>query len=181
MPVVQNPGRSPDQETISPAMKLHEHISKDIFANYGVPIPKGKVAATPKQAGKIAKEMGGRVVVKAQVLVGGRGKAGGIKVVKNAKEAESVSKDILAMKIKGLPVRKVLLDEAIDIASEIYLGITNDRAADQPVIMASAAGGVDIEEVAAKTPEIEKTVIGIPREENAQSKIGVVARSAIAI
>ena len=134
-------------------MKLHEHISKDIFANYGVPIPKGKVAATPKQASKIAKEMGGRVVVKAQVLVGGRGKAGGIKVVKNAEDAENAAKEILGMEIKGLPVRKVLLDEAIDISTEIYLGITNDRAADQPVIMASSAGGVDIEEVAAKTPE----------------------------
>ena len=134
-------------------MKLHEHISKEIFAKYGVPIPKGQVAATPKEAGKIAKEMGGRVVVKAQVLVGGRGKAGGIKVVNNAKEAEAAAQEILGMEIKGLPVRKVLLDEAIDIASEIYLGITNDRAMDQPVIMASAAGGVDIEEVAAKTPE----------------------------
>ena len=134
-------------------MKLHEHISKEIFAKYGVPIPKGQVAATPKEAGKIAKEMGGRVVVKAQVLVGGRGKAGGIKVVKNTKEAEAAAQEILGMEIKGLPVRKVLLDEAIDIASEIYLGITNDRAMDQPVIMASAAGGVDIEEVAAKTPE----------------------------
>ena len=146
-------GTHPDQETTSQPMKLHEHISKDIFASYGVPIPKGKVAATPKQASKIAKDMGGRVVVKAQVLVGGRGKAGGIKVVKNAEEAENVAQEILAMEIKGLPVRKVLLDEAIDISSEIYLGITNDRAADQPVIMASADGGVDIEEVAAKTPE----------------------------
>jgi succinyl-CoA synthetase beta subunit len=134
-------------------MKLHEYISKEIFANYGVPIPKGEVAATPKEASVIAKKMGGRVVVKAQVLVGGRGKSGGIKVVKNAKEAETAAEEILGMEIKGLPVRKVLLDEAIDIASEIYLGITNDRAMDQPVIMASAAGGVDIEEVAAKTPE----------------------------
>lgn len=134
-------------------MKLHEYISKEIFAEHGVPIPKGKVAATPKEAGKIAKKLGGRVVVKAQVLAGGRGKAGGIKVVKNAKEAESAAEEILAMEIKGLPVRKVLLDEAIEIASEIYLGITNDRTARQPVIMASSAGGIDIEDVAAKTPE----------------------------
>jgi succinyl-CoA synthetase beta subunit len=134
-------------------MKLHEYISKQIFAKYGVPVPQGKVAATPKEAGKIAKKLGGRVVIKAQVLVGGRGKAGGVKVVKTAKQAEAAAKDILGMTIKGLPVRKVLVDPAVDIASEIYLGITNDRAARQPVVIASAAGGVDIEEVAAKTPE----------------------------
>lgn len=134
-------------------MKLHEYISKQIFAKYGVPVPQGKVAATPKEAGKIAKKQGGRVVIKAQVLVGGRGKAGGVKVVKTAKEAETAAKEILGMTIKGLPVRKVLVDPAVDIATEIYLGITNDRAARQPVMIASAAGGVDIEEVAAKTPE----------------------------
>jgi succinyl-CoA synthetase beta subunit len=134
-------------------MKLHEYISKQIFAKYGVPVPEGKVAATPKEAGKIAKKLGGRVVVKAQVLVGGRGKAGGVKVVKTPKEAEEAAKAILGMDIKGLPVRKVLIDPAIEIANEIYLGITNDRAARQPVVIASAAGGVDIEEVAATTPE----------------------------
>jgi succinyl-CoA synthetase beta subunit len=134
-------------------MKLHEYISKELFAQHGVPIPRGKVAATPKEAGIIAKELGGRVVVKAQVLVGGRGKAGGIKLVEGQKEAEAAAKAILGMEIKGLPVRKVLLDPGVDIANEIYLGITNDRGARQPVMMASAAGGVDIEEVAAKTPE----------------------------
>jgi len=134
-------------------MKLHEYISKQIFAKYGVPVPQGKVAATPKEAGKIAKKLGGRVVIKAQVLVGGRGKAGGVKVVQKAKGAEQAAKEILGMTIKGLPVRKVLVDPAIEIATEIYLGITNDRAARQPVVIASAAGGVDIEEVAATTPE----------------------------
>ena len=134
-------------------MKLHEYISKQIFAEYGVPIPQGKVAATPKEAGKIAKKLGGRVVVKAQVLVGGRGKAGGVKLAKGAKEAEAAAKAILGLQIKGLPVKKVLVDPAIDIASEIYLGITNDRGARQPVIIASAAGGVDIEEVARTAPE----------------------------
>lgn len=134
-------------------MKLHEYISKELFAEHGVPIPKGQVAATPQEAGKIAKQLGGRVVVKSQVLVGGRGKAGGIKLAENAKEAEAHAEAILGMEIKGLPVRKVLIDPAVDIGSEIYLGITNDRAARQPVMMASAAGGVDIEEVAAKTPE----------------------------
>src|SRR3990172_4010922 len=127
-------------------MKLHEFTSKQIFARYGVPIPQGKVAATPKEAGKIAKKLGGRVVIKAQVLVGGRGKAGGVKLANGPKEAEAAAKEILGMEIKGLPVKKVLVDLAIEIASEIYLGITNDRAARQPVIIASAAGGVEIEE-----------------------------------
>jgi succinyl-CoA synthetase beta subunit len=134
-------------------MKLHEYQSKRIFAEYGVPIPKGEVASTPEEARKIAKELGGRVVVKSQVLVGGRGKAGGVKLAKNADEAEKLAGEILNLEIKGLPVRKVLVDEASDIETEIYLGITNDRAARKPVMMASAAGGVDIEEVAATTPE----------------------------
>ena len=134
-------------------MKLHEYQSKQIFAKYGVPIPKGRVAATASEARQIAEELGGRVVVKSQVLVGGRGKAGGIKVAKNPEEAEQFATQILGMAIKGLPVRKVLVDEASAIEQEIYLGITNDRAARKPVMMASAAGGVDIEEVAATTPE----------------------------
>jgi succinyl-CoA synthetase beta subunit len=134
-------------------MKLHEYQSKQIFAKYGVPIPKGRVAATASEARQIAEELGGRVVIKSQVLVGGRGKAGGIKVAKDSDEAEQFATQILAMEIKGLPVRKVLVDEASAIDQEIYLGITNDRAARKPVMMASAAGGVDIEEVAATTPE----------------------------
>ena len=134
-------------------MKLHEYQSKQIFSKYGVPIPKGRVAATASEARQIAEELGGRVVVKSQVLVGGRGKAGGIKVAKDSDEAEKFATQILAMEIKGLPVRKVLVDEASVIEQEIYLGITNDRAAKKPVMMASAAGGVDIEEVAATTPE----------------------------
>ena len=134
-------------------MKLHEYQSKQIFSKYGVPIPKGRVVATAGEARQIAEELGGRVVVKSQVLVGGRGKAGGIKVAKNPEEAELFATQILGMEIKGLPVRKVLVDEASAIEQEIYLGITNDRAARKPVMMASAAGGVDIEEVAATTPQ----------------------------
>lgn len=134
-------------------MKLHEYQSKNIFAKYGIPIPKGRVAATSQEAKQIAEELGGRVVVKSQVLVGGRGKAGGIRLAKSPIESEEVATQILAMEIKGLPVRKVLVDEAAQIETEIYLGITNDRAARKPVLMASAAGGVDIEEVARKTPE----------------------------
>lgn len=134
-------------------MKLHEYQSKQIFSRYGIPIPKGRVAATASEARHIAEELGGRVVIKAQVLVGGRGKAGGIKVAKDPAEAEQFATQILSMEIKGLPVRKVLVDEAAAIEQEIYLGITNDRASKKPVIMASAAGGVEIEEVAKTNPE----------------------------
>jgi len=134
-------------------MKLHEYQSKQLFAKYGIPIPKGKVAATAQEAKHIAEELGSRVVIKSQVLVGGRGKAGGILLAKTPEEAEEVASQILAREIKGLPVRKVLVDEAAKIDKEIYLGITNDRAERKPVMMASAAGGVDIEEVARNNPE----------------------------
>jgi succinyl-CoA synthetase beta subunit len=134
-------------------MKLHEYQSKQIFARYGVQIPRGRVAGTAAEARSVAEELGGRVVVKAQVLVGGRGKAGGVQLAKNGEEAEQVAAKILAMEIKGLRVRKVLIDEAASIDSEIYFSITNDRNARRPVMIASAAGGVEIEEVAAKTPE----------------------------
>jgi len=93
-------------------MKLHEYQSKQIFSKYGIPIPKGRVAATANEAKHIAEELGGRVVIKSQVLVGGRGKAGGILLAKNPQQAERVAAQILAMEIKGLPVRKVLVDEA---------------------------------------------------------------------
>jgi succinyl-CoA synthetase beta subunit len=134
-------------------MKLHEYQSKQIFSRYGIPIPKGRVAATASEARQIAEELGGRVVIKSQVLVGGRGKAGGVKLARDPQEAEQLATQILGMEIKGLPVRKVLVDEAAAIDQEIYFAITNDRAARKPVIMASAAGGVDIEEVAATHPE----------------------------
>jgi succinyl-CoA synthetase beta subunit len=134
-------------------MKLHEYQSKQIFARYGIPIPKGRVAATANEAKAIAEELGGRVVIKSQVLVGGRGRAGGVKLARDPEEAEQLAAQILAMEIKGLPVRKVLVDEAATIETEIYFSITNDRAAKKPVMIASAAGGMDIEEVAAHTPE----------------------------
>ena len=134
-------------------MKLHEYQSKTIFSKYGIPIPKGRVAATAQEAKQIAEELGGRVVIKAQVLVGGRGKAGGVKLAKDPAEAAQLAAQILGMEIKGLPVRKVLVDEASAIDQEIYFSITNDRAAKKPVMIASAAGGIDIEEVAAKTPD----------------------------
>ncbi len=134
-------------------MKLHEYQSKKIFSRFNIPIPKGRVTTTANEARQIADELGGRVVIKSQVLVGGRGKAGGIRLAKSSKESEELASQILAMEIKGLPVRKVLVDEAANIEKEIYLGITNDRAARKPVLMASSAGGVDIEEIARETPE----------------------------
>ncbi|HAX70346.1 MAG TPA: ADP-forming succinate--CoA ligase subunit beta [Anaerolineales bacterium] len=134
-------------------MKLHEYQSKNIFSKYGIPIPKGRVATTAQEAKHIAEELGGRIVIKSQVLVGGRGKAGGVKLAKDPVEAEQLATQILGMEIKGLPVRKVLVDEASAIDQEIYFSITNDRAARKPVMIASAAGGVDIEEVAATNPE----------------------------
>ena len=134
-------------------MKLHEYQSKQIFSRYGIPIPKGRVAATADEAKQIAKDLGSWVVIKSQVLVGGRGKAGGIRLAKTSEEAAEFADQILAMEIKGLPVRKVLVDEAAPIEAEIYLGITNDRNARRPVMISSSAGGVEIEEIARKTPE----------------------------
>lgn len=134
-------------------MKLHEYQSKAIFAQYGVPIPRGKVASNADEARQIAAQIGKRIVIKSQVLVGGRGKAGGIRLANTPDEAEQLADQILAMKIKGLPVRKVLVDEALNITKEIYLGVVVDRAAKCATMMGSAAGGVDIEEVARTTPE----------------------------
>ncbi|MES0339467.1 MAG: ADP-forming succinate--CoA ligase subunit beta [Anaerolineales bacterium] len=134
-------------------MKLHEYQSKQLFAEHGIPIPHGQMTMNASEAKSIAEELGGRVVVKSQVLVGGRGKAGGIRVVNTAEEAEEAATQILGMKIKDLPVRKVLIDEAVDIQTEIYLGITNDRTRRCPVMIASAEGGVEIEEVAKTHPD----------------------------
>jgi succinyl-CoA synthetase beta subunit len=134
-------------------MKLHEYRSKQIFARYDIPIPRGRVAMTATEARSIAEELGGRAVIKAQVLVGGRGKAGGIRLAQSPEEAEELATQVLGMHIKGLPVRKVLVDQAADIQTEIYLGLTNDRATGSPVLIASAEGGIDIEEVARVRPE----------------------------
>jgi succinyl-CoA synthetase beta subunit len=134
-------------------VNLHEYQSKLRFAEFGIPIPRGKVAHSPQQAYEIAKELGSPVVVKAQVLTGGRGKAGGVKLAQTPEEAERHADTILSMEIKGHKVLKVLVDPASVIQKEIYLGITNDRAARKPVIMASAEGGMDIEEVNRIAPE----------------------------
>jgi succinyl-CoA synthetase beta subunit len=134
-------------------LNLHEYQSKRIFAKNGIPIPKGEVATTPAEARDIAIRLGGPVVVKSQVLVGGRGKAGGIKLAQNPNEAEERAGAILGMNIKGLTVKKVLVDEAANIQKEIYLGAVLDRGRRRVVLMASSEGGIDIEQVAAETPE----------------------------
>lgn len=134
-------------------MNLHEYQSKLRFAEFGIPIPRGKVAHDPQQVYEIAKELGGPVVIKAQVLTGGRGKAGGVKLAQTPEEAQQHADAILGMMIKGHKVLKVLVDPASQIKAEIYLGVTNDRAARKPLIMASAEGGMDIEEVNRVSPE----------------------------
>ena len=134
-------------------MNIHEYQAKEILRGFGVPIPLGKIATTPAEAEAIAKEYGVPVMVKAQVHAGGRGKAGGVKFCKTAADAKEKATAILGMKIKGLTVEKVLVTLAVDIGSEAYVGIIVDRQRKKPVFMVSAAGGIDIEQVAAETPE----------------------------
>jgi len=134
-------------------VNIHEFQAKELLRAEGVPIPSGDVATTAEQAEAIARKIGGMVVVKAQVHTGGRGKAGGVKLAKTASEAGQIAGKILGMQINGLTVHQVLVTAAADIASEAYVGIILDRASRKPVFMVSPAGGIDIEEVAAKTPE----------------------------
>lgn len=134
-------------------MNLHEYQAKRRFAEFGIPVPLGEVANTSDEAYEIAKKLGGVTVVKAQVFTGGRGKAGGVKVAKTPEEARTYAHNILDMDIRGHKVRKVLIDPGAVIKKEIYLAITNDRAARRPLLMASAEGGMDIEEVNRSAPE----------------------------
>lgn len=134
-------------------MKIHEYQAKQIFAAAGIPVPREKVAATPDEAVTAAQELGLPVVIKAQVLVGGRGKAGGVKRAGTEAEVKQKAAEILGMSIKGLPVRKVLVSECVDIGAEYYVAVTVDRGCRKPVMLASAAGGVEIEEVARTAPE----------------------------
>jgi succinyl-CoA synthetase beta subunit len=134
-------------------VNLHEYQARALLRAVGVPMLDGDVAATPSEAESIARRIGGTVVIKAQVHSGGRGKAGGVKLAKNPGEAADYASQILGMTIKGLVVHRVLVVPAADIVSESYVGIIMDRATQRPVFMVSSAGGIDIEEVAAKTPE----------------------------
>jgi succinyl-CoA synthetase beta subunit len=134
-------------------VNIHEYQAKEILRGYGVPIPPGEVATTPAEAEAIATKYGTAVMVKAQVHAGGRGKAGGVKFCKTPADAKEKATAILGMKIKDLTVEKVLVTVAADIGTEAYVGIIVDRATKKPVFMVSAAGGIDIEEVAHSTPE----------------------------
>ena len=141
-------------------MKIHEYQAKEILRRYGVATPRGRVAADAAEARAIAEEFGGRAVVKAQIHAGGRGKGGGVKLAKSADEAERAAARILGMQLvtpqtgpEGQTVRRVLVEEAVDVARELYLAITLDRAAVKPLVMASASGGMEIEEVAARDPQ----------------------------
>jgi succinyl-CoA synthetase beta subunit len=134
-------------------VKLHEYQAKQILARAGIPTPDGRLATSPEEAEAAAKAIAAPVAVKAQVHAGGRGKAGGIKVAKTPAEARAHASTILHMQIKGLRVRKVLVERGAQIASELYLGITLDRDRRRPVVMLSTVGGMDIEEVAEKDPE----------------------------
>ncbi|HLG05971.1 MAG TPA: ADP-forming succinate--CoA ligase subunit beta [Gemmatimonadales bacterium] len=134
-------------------MNLHEYQARDLLRAAGIPVPAGEVADTPERAGEIAAGLGGRVVIKAQVHAGGRGKAGGVKLASGRAEAMKAAGAILGMKVKGLTVTKVLVAPAAEISSESYVGLLLDRETQRPVFMVSPAGGVDIEEVAATAPE----------------------------
>jgi succinyl-CoA synthetase beta subunit len=134
-------------------VNIHEYQAKEIFRRHGIPVPPGETATTPSHAEELARKFGGTVVVKAQVHAGGRGKAGGVKLAKTPAEAKEIASKILGMQIKGLTVHTVLVTPAADIATEAYAGIIVDRASKRAVFMVSPAGGIDIEEVAAKTPE----------------------------
>ncbi|HST89435.1 MAG TPA: ADP-forming succinate--CoA ligase subunit beta, partial [Ktedonobacterales bacterium] len=134
-------------------MKIHEYQAKEILRRYGIPVQPGEIATTPEQAEQIAQRFGVPVVIKAQVYVGGRGKAGGIQFGDTPAQAGDAARRVLGMNIKGLTVEKVLVTPKSDIKEEYYLGIILDRASQAPVVMVSAAGGVEIEQVAEETPE----------------------------
>jgi succinyl-CoA synthetase beta subunit len=132
---------------------LYEYQGKQLFARFGIPVSEGRLATTPEEARAAAEELGGQVVVKAQVLTGGRGKAGGIKLADTPEEAEAQAGEILGLDIRGHTVRKLWIEKASDIAREYYLSITFDRGEKKPLFMLTTQGGVDIEEVAESTPE----------------------------
>ena len=134
-------------------MRLYEYQCKKIFNEFGINTPKGQIALTANEASNIARDFNSATVIKAQVLVGGRGKAGGIKLAKDPQMAEKISTEILNGKIKGIPVNRLLVEEAIDINKELYLGITIERESRLPLLIASSAGGIEIESIAERTPE----------------------------
>ena len=143
-------------------MRLQEYQAKLLFSQAGIPIPRGGVAATSEEALRLAEDLGNTVAVKAQVLIGGRGKAGGIRLASTPREALEAAAAILRMEIQGYPVRKLLVEEAVAIRQEIYLGLVVDRAIRRLVMMASGEGGIEIEQVARDHPEAIHTVVVDP-------------------
>jgi succinyl-CoA synthetase beta subunit len=142
-------------------VKIHEYQAKAILARHGVPVPRGEVATSPAEVADIARRLGGTVVVKAQIHAGGRGKGGGVKVARSVEEAERIARDMIGMRLvthqtgpEGRIVARVLVEEGLQIARELYLGLVIDRSAARPVLMASPAGGMEIEQVAGETPEL---------------------------
>jgi succinyl-CoA synthetase beta subunit len=154
---VERAGSPPDGEgdpvRVRRRVDLYEYQGKELFSRFGIPTSEGRLATTPDEARAAADELGGQVVVKAQVLTGGRGKAGGIKLAENPADAQEKADAILGMDIRGHVVRKVWIERASEIAKEYYLSLTFDRSAKQPLYMFTTEGGVDIEEVAERTPE----------------------------
>ncbi|HEX7083585.1 MAG TPA: ADP-forming succinate--CoA ligase subunit beta [Gaiellaceae bacterium] len=134
-------------------MDLYEYQGKELFRRFGIPVSEGRLATTPEEARRAAEELGTQVVVKAQVLTGGRGKAGGVKLAEDPADAEAKANDILGLDIRGHVVRKLWIEQASDIAKEYYLSVTFDRGAKRPLFMFTTQGGVEIEEVAANNPE----------------------------
>src|SRR2546426_1004979 len=134
-------------------MDLYEYQGKELFKRFGIPVSEGRLATTPEGARTAAKELGGQVVVKAQVLTGGRGKAGGVKLAEGPDDAEQKARDILGLDIRGHVVRKLWIERASDIAKEYYLSVTFDRGAKKPLFMLTTEGGVEIEQVAEENPD----------------------------
>ncbi|GAH62904.1 unnamed protein product [marine sediment metagenome] len=141
-------------------MKIHEYQAKALLAQYGIPVPRGKVASTPAEAREIEAEIDNKVVIKAQVYAGGRGKVGGIKKVNSPEEAEKAASQLIGTRLvtqqtglEGVPVSKVLVEEAVNVTRELYLSVLVDGTSRLPVMMASEAGGMEIEEVAQSAPE----------------------------
>src|SRR4051812_43501890 len=134
-------------------MDLYEYQGKELFKRHGIPVSEGRLATTPAEARRAAEELGGEVVVKAQVLTGGRGKAGGIKLASDPDDAERKAAEILGLDIRGHVVRRIWIERASEIASERYLSVTLDRGEKKPLLMFTTEGGVEIEQVAAETPD----------------------------
>ncbi len=139
--------------TLAAPVDLYEYQGKELFKRFGIPVSEGRLATTPEEARAAAEEIGGQVVVKAQVLTGGRGKAGGVKLAEDPEDAHAKANDILGLDINGHVVRKLWIEQASDIAKEYYLSVTFDRGVKKPLYLLTKEGGIEIEQVAEETPD----------------------------